>query len=85
MSISRLLWKAVSVPMSLYRLKSSILAVEYIGNRTEFINLSAGEILRVHDQDKQRGLMKIEYRGRTVAVFVQDLRERSDRIEAYGA
>ena len=64
-----------------YRLTSPIVAIEGAGKGMLIRQIASGEILDVPDVDKSSGLTDIVCRGRSVTVFIEDLRKRADPLE----
>jgi hypothetical protein len=67
--------------MQQYRLTSPIVAIEGAGKGIQIRQIASGEILDVPDVDKLSGLTDIVCRGRSVSVFIEDLRKRADPLE----
>ena len=67
--------------MPSYKLSASIAGVEQSAAGMHIIQIEAGEILTFPELKKESGLIDLVLHGRTVAVFAQDLRVRSSRID----
>ena len=68
-----------------YRLRLPILGVDRSPAGMHITHISSGEILSVPETDKKQGLVETIYQGRNVAVFIQDLNERAERVDGHGA
>jgi hypothetical protein len=71
--------------MASYKLSAGIAGVEQSATGMQIIQIAAGEILTFPEPYKESGLIDLEFHGRTVAVFVQDLRVRGSRIDEMSA
>lgn len=47
----------------------------------QIAHIAPGAILNVTETERQTGLIDTVYDGRTVAVFLQDLRERAEPVD----
>jgi hypothetical protein len=65
-----------------YRLKAAIVGVERCSTGMRITNIERGTVLTIPDTDKESGMIEIVYQGRYVSVFLEDVRERSERVEA---
>ena len=64
----------------LYKLKSPIVGVEHSSSGMHITQIASGETLRIADNAGESGLVEIVYQERTIGVFLQDLRERGERV-----
>ena len=70
-----------------YRLKSAIVGVERASTGMRITNIAKGTVLTLPDtgNDKESGMIEIVYDCRYISVFLEDIRERGERVEARGA
>ena len=71
--------------MAIYLLKAPIIAVEHSATGMLIVRIAAGNRLTVADTGPESGLIEIMYGGRRVSVFMEDLRERAERVQCAGA
>ncbi len=71
--------------MPSYKLSASIAGVEQSATGLHIIQIAAGEVLSLPELKKESGLIDLVFHGRNVAVFAQDLRLRSNRIDESAA
>jgi hypothetical protein len=45
-------------------------------------NIPSGSVLTVPDTDKETGMVEIVFEGRNVSVFLEDVRERGERVDS---
>jgi hypothetical protein len=64
-----------------YGLKSGVVGVERSASGMHITNIVTGTILQIPDTDREVGMIEIVYQGRNVSVFLQDVRERSERAD----
>ena len=68
-----------------YRLKSAMVGVERSSTGMQITNLASGTVLTIPDIGRVSGTIEIVYRGRYVSVFLEDVRERGERVDAHRA
>lgn len=68
--------------MPFYRLKSPIVGVAHSPTGMHIIHVAPGAILAIPDTNQQAGMVDTQYDGRTVEVFLEDLKERAEPAEA---
>ena len=70
-----------------YRLKSAIVGVERSSTGMRITNIAKGTVLTLPDtgNDKESGMIEIVYDCRYISVFLEDIRERGERVEARSA
>ncbi len=68
-----------------YRLKSAIVGVEHSAAGMHVTHIASGTIVTIPDTDRESGMIEIVYEGRNVSVFLQDLTERSERLDGCSA
>jgi hypothetical protein len=68
-----------------YRLKSAIVGVEHSPTGMHITHIASGAILHIPDTDRESGMIEIVYQGRNVSVFLQDVRERAERLDGHAA
>ncbi|HTW66291.1 MAG TPA: hypothetical protein VME17_16825 [Bryobacteraceae bacterium] len=71
--------------MAVYHLKSPIVGVEQSTTGMHIRRIGAGEVLTVPDTGQEKGLIEAVCRGQSVAIFVEDLMQRAEKVEARGA
>lgn len=66
-----------------YRLKSAIVGVERSSTGMRVTNIARGTVLTLPDtdNDKESGMIEIVCQGRYVSVFLEDIRERGERVD----
>jgi len=69
--------------MSNYRLKSAIVGVEHSVDGMHITHIASGTILSIPDTERESGMIEIVHQGRNVSVFLQDLRERAERVDSH--
>ena len=74
-----LYWSS-SVPF--YRLKSPIVGVAHSSTGMHIIHVAPGAILAIPDTNQQAGMIDTSYDGRTVEIFLEDLKQRAEPAEA---
>lgn len=57
------------------------MGVEHSATGMQIAHIAPGAILNVTETERQTGLIDTVYDGRTVAVFLQDLRERAEPVD----
>lgn len=65
-----------------YRLKSAIVGVERCSTGRRITNIAIGTVLSIPDTDRDSGMIEIVNQGRYVSVFLEDIRERGERVDA---
>jgi hypothetical protein len=65
-----------------YRLKSAIVGVERRSTGMRITNIAIGTVLSIPDIDRDSGMIEIVNQGRYVSVFLEDIRERGERVDA---
>jgi hypothetical protein len=45
-------------------------------------NIATGTVLTIPDTDKESGMIEIVYQGRNLSVFLEDVKERGERVDA---
>jgi hypothetical protein len=68
-----------------YKLKTPIIGVERTSVGMQVTPIPAGEVLNVPDTRKKSGLVEIDFHGRNLGVYIEDLRARAEIVEAEGA
>jgi hypothetical protein len=65
-----------------FRLSSPTMGVERGGSngQMKFVTIPAGGLLKVVGDPQQSGLVDVCFEGRIVAMFLQDLEDRGERI-----
>ena len=71
--------------MDRMRLRCPIVGVLHSPTGIDMMQIPSGEVLLIPVTDKEKGLVQIVHRGRTVAILLQDLHEKSERINGQGA
>jgi hypothetical protein len=67
-----------------YRLKSAIVGVERSAAGMHITNIPSGWVLTLPDTDKETGMIEIVFEARNVSVFLEDIRERGERVDRAG-
>ena len=70
--------------MPTYRLRSAIMAVVRSRDGMRIDQISRGALLEIPDTERN-GIIEIVYDGRSMSVFLQDVRERGERVEKHNA
>jgi hypothetical protein len=65
-----------------YRLKLAIVGVERSSTGMRITNIARCTVLTIPDTDKETGMIEIVYDGRNLSVFLEDVKERGERVEA---
>jgi hypothetical protein len=68
--------------MSTYQLKVPIVGVVRSISGMVITQFAPGEILTVPDGVQEKGMVEILHQGRIVSVFIEDLLERAESLEA---
>ena len=71
--------------MLTYRLKSAIVAIERSKHGMLITNVPHGSVLTLPDPNQQSGMIEVVWQGRYVSIFVQDVRERGEYVDAKSA
>lgn len=71
--------------MAIYLLKAPIIAIEHSLTGMLIVRIAAGHKLTLPDTDQPTGLIEIDYGGRRVAIFIEDLKERAEKVQCAGA
>ena len=67
-----------------YRLKSAVVGVERSVAGMRMTNIERGSVITLPDTDKDSGMIEIVCQGRYVSVFLEDVRERGERVDCAG-
>jgi len=67
--------------MAGYCVKSAIVGVEHSAGGMHITHIASGTILVIADTDRESGMIETVYEGRNISVFLQDLRERAERVD----
>jgi hypothetical protein len=65
-----------------YRLKSATIAVEQgrPDGRMQLLTVPAGALIELAGEVQQSGLIDVKCKGRIVAMFLQDIENRSEKV-----
>ena len=68
--------------MEHFRLTKSTIAVQPGGNgqRKQLLTVPAGALVHVRVSNRNTGLVDVSFDGRIVTMFLQDVRERGERV-----
>jgi hypothetical protein len=67
-----------------YRLRSAIMAVARSRVGMQIDQIPKGALLEIPDTERN-GMIEIIYDGRSMLVFLQDVRERGERVKKHNA
>ena len=67
---------------SMFRLREAIIAIPSLRESLTIITVPRDVVLEVVGDPQKSGLVSVLWEGRHIAVFMQDLESRCERIEA---
>jgi len=67
-----------------YRLKSAIVGVESCSTGMRVTNIERGTVLTIPDTANETGMVEIVYDSRYISVYLEDIRERGERVNSVG-
>ena len=65
-----------------YRLSASTLAVIYSAGQRLPVTIPAGAVVTIEGNEGQIGLVEVEWGGRVVTIFAEDLHERGELVRS---
>lgn len=73
--------------MLYYRLKSAIVGIERSTSedKTCITQIPDGAVLSLPDPGRDSGIIEVQFEGRRIGIFLQDLRARGERLRSEGA